>query len=72
MKLVEIDASHIAVVKKIKSRIIMKDGNKIMGIAERVRELKPEVKLSLIISGPICGKTRKYLEGNGVEVKEEV
>jgi len=71
VKLVEIAPSHIGVVKKIKSRIIMKDGNKIIEIAEKIRGFTPDTKISLIISGPICSKTRKYLAENGVEVKEQ-
>ena len=70
VKLVEIAPSHIGIVKKIKSRIIMKDGRKIMETAAKITETSPSAKISLIISGPICSKTRKYLADNGVEVIE--
>ncbi len=70
VKLVEIEPYHIGIVKKIKSRIIMKDGRKIMETAGKIKETRPSVQISLFISGPICSKTRKYLADNGVEVKE--
>ena len=71
IKIVEIGPSHLGIVKKRKSRIIMKDGKQIIDIANKIREFDNKSKISLIISGPICSKTIKYLSDSGVGVLSE-
>ena len=70
MKIVEISENKIGILKKRKSRIIMKDGKQIMLIANQIKSVKPNVLISLIISGPLCRKTRKYLEDSKIEIIE--
>lgn len=68
VELRRIEDNHIGLVKKRKSRIIMKDGMMIKDQIEQIREVDPMLKVSLIISGPICSKTRLMLHEIGVEV----
>jgi len=64
----EIEPNHIAIIKKIKSRIIMKDGRKIMDQINQIKSFNNKLKVSLIISGPICSKTKAFLEKQGIEI----
>ncbi len=70
-KIVKIDDDSFGIVKKRKSRIIMKDGYQIMEIAKIIMAKKPDSKISLIISGPICSKTTKYLVDNSIKIVHE-
>ena len=69
--LLRIDSNHIGIIKKRKSRIIMKDGNKILETAEQIRKISPDTKVSLITNAPVCSKTTKYLLENGIEIIKE-
>ena len=62
--LVRIDNS-IGIVIDRKSRIIMKDGDRIVKQAHaiQVKENKPVV---LITSAPVCSKTKQYLSANNI------
>ena len=64
----QIEDNHIAIVKRIKSRIIMKDGRKILEQAQQIKSIDQNTKISLAISGPICRKTVAFLLENGIEV----
>lgn len=68
VKIVEISNNHLGILKQRKSRIIMKDGLQIMDIVNQIRSVNPKSNISLIISGPLCSKTRKYLNDNRVGV----
>lgn len=71
IKLVPLSNGHLAILKKRKSRIIMKDGKQILEIAEKIRDDKSVNSVSLIITGPICSKTIKFLESNSIEIIKE-
>ena len=62
--LVQIDNS-IGIVIDRKSRIIMKDGHRIVkqAYAIQIKENKPVV---LITSAPVCSKTKQYLSANNI------
>jgi hypothetical protein len=49
----------------------MKDGRQIMEIARAIKEKRPEVEITLIISGPICSKTSSYLHEQGIKIVRE-
>ena len=54
------------IIKNIKSRIIMKDGKKIL---ETAKKIKTETKSSIFLAttAPICSKTKAYLKENKIE-----
>ncbi len=68
--LIEVNKNHIALIKKRKSRIIMSDGKIILNQINRIKEKQPDVKISLIISGPICSKTKLFLKDNNINIIE--
>ena len=55
------------IIKNIKSRIIMKDGKKILEIAKKI---KTEIKTSVFLAttAPVCSKTKAYLKENKIEI----
>ena len=68
VKIVDISKNSIGILKMRKSRIIMKDGAQILEIADQIKSVKKDVDISLIISGPICSKTTKYLNDNKIKI----
>ena len=54
------------IIKNIKSRIIMKDGKKIL---EAANKIKTEIKTTVFFAttAPICSKTKAYLKENKIE-----
>lgn len=67
VELREIDGI-IQIVKQRKSRIIMKDAAKILEITSKIRTINPEKSIQLLVSGPICSKSLKFLAENDVLV----
>jgi hypothetical protein len=53
-----------------KSRIIMKDGEKIVQKAARIRAKVPGAAIGLRSSAPVCSKTKALLRLNNVEIVE--
>ncbi len=68
IKIVEISKNHLGILKMRKSRIIMKDGLQLNEIAENILKINPEIQISVIISGPICSKTTKYMDNNSINI----
>ena len=64
----EISDNHFAVVVARKSRIVMADGKKILGKAERIKSMQPGSKVSLKTSAPLCGKTRTFLAEHDIDI----
>jgi len=70
-KLIQINANTIGIIKKRKSRIIMKDGKQILDIVNTIRKIDSSISIVLIIQGPICSKTMKFLSENKIGILEE-
>ena len=68
----QVTPDHIAIVKIIKSRIIMKDGEKIVQMAGKIREKLPYTTVSLRTTAPVCSKTEKFLNENGIMVQKSL
>ena len=60
-KLLENNKGSLLVVVDRKSRIVMKDGHKIVKIAEDIKKVNQNKKISLLTSAPVCSKTKKHL-----------
>jgi len=72
IKLVQLSENEIAIVKKRKSRIIVKDGYKIIEQAEAIKAVKHNIKVSLIISSNnICSKTINLLGEKNINIISE-
>lgn len=64
----QLNKQAIAIVIDRKSRIIMADGRKILEKAKKIGERRPDAKVSLKTSAPVCSKTVRYLESAGIEI----
>ena len=53
-----------------KSRVIMKDGNRIIQIAEKIKQTNPTKKISVLSTAPVCRKTEQLLLKNNITVKK--
>ena len=58
------------IVKSVKSRIIMKDGRRLL---DQIRQIKKVSNKEVLIftTAPVCSKTKSFLNSNGVEITQE-
>ncbi|HIO24211.1 MAG TPA: hypothetical protein EYN22_07475 [Nitrospinaceae bacterium] len=64
----KIERGDVVIMKNRKSRIIMKDGYKILETARKIRKIEKSVKITLQTNAPMCSKTKRYLEKNVIAV----
>lgn len=62
----QLDDKTIAIIIDRKSRIIMADGKKIIEKVKKISASLPSVSVALKTSAPVCSKTTKLLESNGI------
>ena len=62
------DPDTWAIVINRKSRIIMADGRKIIDSATKIKKTKPDKKVILKTTAPVCSKTLQFLADQGIEV----
>jgi len=53
-----------------KSRIIMKDGYRIVEIVNSIQSAEKNSTVSVLTSAPVCSKTRQFLSERKIEIKE--
>lgn len=68
VQLRKLDDGSIAIVKKIKSRIIRKDALKIVEVANKILDQQAGAKVKLICTSNICSKSKQLLSDEGIEV----
>tara|TARA_B100001175_G_scaffold188119_1_gene159624 strand:- start:178 stop:435 length:258 start_codon:yes stop_codon:yes gene_type:complete len=68
IKLLQDSAGSLFIVIDRKSRIIMKDGSRVVKMAERIKEVNQNKKISLLTSAPVCSKTKVLLLKNNISV----
>ncbi len=71
IRIVKLTDYSFGIVKKRKSRLVMTDGHQIKDYADAIRLKYPDSGIMLIHSGPVCGKTRKFLNEYDIELKHE-
>lgn len=64
----QIDEETIAIVVDRKSRLIMADGKKLFDKANTIKKYRPQVKVVLKTTAPLCSKTKVFLQGEGIAV----
>ncbi len=69
-KLEQSGQKQFTIVVNRKSRIIMKDGQKIVQKANKIIETVPGATISLRTNAPVCSKTKAMLLVNKVEIIE--
>ena len=52
-----------------KSRIIMKDGIRVLEMVKKINKTDPKKNISVRTSAPICSKTKKLLLENNITTK---
>ena len=55
------------IIKNIKSRIIMKDGHKIVETVKQIKN-KTNSSVSLATIAPVCSKTTRFLNENDIKI----
>ncbi len=61
-------SGHLFIVIDRKSRIIMKDGQRIMKIANAIHTTGHGVPISVLTSAPVCSKTKTFLSDNNISI----
>lgn len=65
--IIEQIAPHtVALLIDRKSRIIMADGKKILEKVKKIKHARPAIVVALKTSAPVCSKTQKFLEAEGI------
>ena len=64
VKLIQSD-DHIGIVIDRKSRIIMKDGLRILNQSKKIKQISNSV-IRLYTSAPVCSKTKVFLQNNNI------
>ena len=59
--------NHLYIIKNIKSRIIMKDGHKILETVKQIKN-KTNRSVSLATTAPVCSKTTRFLDENDIKI----
>ena len=59
--------NHLYIIKNIKSRIIMKDGHKIVETVKQIKN-KANNSVSLATTAPVCSKTTRFLKENDIKI----
>ena len=59
--------NHLYIIKNIKSRIIMKDGHKIVEAVKQIKN-KTNTSVSLATTAPVCSKTTRLLNENDIKI----
>ena len=67
-KLLQDSAGTLFIVIDRKSRIIMKDGKRIIKLSENIKKVNQNKKISLLTSAPVCSKTKALLLKNDISI----
>ena len=59
--------NHLYIIKNIKSRIIMKDGHKIVETVKQIKDKTNSIVL-LATTAPVCSKTTRFLNENDIKI----
>ena len=60
---------RVFIVLNRKSRIIMKDGHRIIKIARQINQVEVDKEVSVLSGAPVCKKTKQFLLENYIVVK---
>ena len=60
---------NIYIVIDRKSRVVMKDGYRILEIVKKIRGFETGKNVSVLSGAPVCSKTQKFLTKNNITIK---
>lgn len=64
----QLSQNHFVIIKDRKSRIIMKGGRQILEQIQQIKKHTQNSKVSLATNAPVCGKTTKYFNEEGIKI----
>jgi len=64
----QIDPLTVALLIDRKSRIIMADGKKVLEKVKKIKHAQPAMVVVLKTTAPVCSKTQKFLEAEGIQL----
>ena len=67
-KIISDGEQHYFILKDRKSRIIMKDGYQVLNQAKMIRKIVSGATISLATPAPVCSKTSRFLNKNGINI----
>ena len=70
-RILKTGADVYRIVVKRKSRIVMKDGQKLLEKAEKIKAHLPRARIGLETTAPVCSKTKQFLESRGIDIHTE-
>ena len=68
-KIEQVDGTHFILRIERKSRIIMKDGEKILEKVSFIKASIPDAVVSVFTTAPVCSKTKRFLESHGIGIE---
>ena len=66
----QIGKNNISIIIDRKSRIIMKDGQRIMKQAQAIHHINSNIIITVLTSAPVCSKTRLFLLEKNIYINE--
>lgn len=63
---INVNGDEVIISKERKSRIVMKDGKKILRDAEKIRVQKKNARIIIRTDAPVCSKTRSWLAEHNI------
>ena len=64
------EKNEIIIESRRKSRIIMKDGVRLVEVAEKIKKNGKVQKVALLTNAPICSKTKTFLINKKISILE--
>ena len=69
-RLVQDSSGAISIVIDRKSRVVMKDGHRIVEQVQKIRSADGKAIISVLTSAPVCSKTRAFLNERSISIRE--
>ena len=66
----QIGKNNISIIIDRKSRIIMKDGQRIMQQVRAIHQINSKMSITVLTSAPVCSNTRAFLLEKFIYIKE--
>ena len=66
----QIGKNNISIIVDRKSRIIMKDGKRILKQAQAIHQINSNMIITVLTSAPVCSKTQVLLLEKNIFIKE--
>jgi len=69
VNIVRESAHEISIIIDRKSRLVMKDGRRLLEQAEKIGQMEKGTRITIKTSAPVCSKTRAFLKQRDITVE---